>query len=150
MIENKQDCSLAKREEILPTTTENRVLILGSTISGAFKLADSFEVYLKQRGIAKPSVEVLRDAGIIETALTIDQGRENPNLPKGVILLPEMRQYSPTGMGMSLGSYESGISDFVEQLCQRYDIPLIKIREYKTPEQIEKGLKELLEPKEEK
>lgn len=85
----------AKRE--LLAQTENRVLVLGSRLSGAFTLADSFQEYLRQRGIAEPRVAVLRDAGLIELAIlgreSIEEGRKHPCLPKGVILLPTMRQY---------------------------------------------------------
>ena len=152
MTEGKRELLSHPKGENLPAEIENRVLILGSKISGAFELGCAFQKYLEQKGIPEPNVEVLRDAGKIEIAIlggeTIEEGRENPRLPKGVILLPEMRQYLPTGTGMSLKTYSCGISEEVEALCQRYGIPLVKIREYRTPEQIEKGLTKLLEPKE--
>lgn len=154
MTEDKQEFPLSPRGETLPIRTENRVLILGSSVSGVFELRKDFQAYLEEKDIPEPNVEVLRDVAMIETAIlgreTIEEDRGNPNLPKGVILLPEMRQYSPTGMGMSLDTDESGISDFVKKLCQRWGIPLVKIQEYKSPEQIEEGLKKLLEPKAEK
>lgn len=94
MPEGKQEFPLSPRGEILSTSIGNRVLILGSRLGGAFTLGAAFQTYLEQRGIPEPSVEVLRDAGKIEKAIlgrkTVDEGRKNPNLPKGVILLPEM------------------------------------------------------------
>jgi hypothetical protein len=150
MTEGKRELLSHPKGENLPAEIENRVLILGSRISGAFRLGGAFQKYLEQKGIPEPSVEVLRDAGLIELAVlgrtTIEEGRENPCPPEGVILLPEMRQYSSSSMGMSLETYECGISDHVEALCQKYGIPLVQIKEYRSSEQIEQGLRKLLSP----
>jgi len=146
MPEEKQEFPLSFRGETLPTTIQNRVLVLGSRLNGAFELGEGFQAYLEQKGIPEPSVEVLRDAGRIEEAiLDIEKDSKSFNLPKGVILLPEMRQYSPTGLGMSLNTYESGISAFVKELCDRYGIPLVEVKKYESSKQIEEGLKRLLE-----
>lgn len=131
--------------ELQPTT--NRVLVLGSSCSGAYQLGSDLQAYLKERGIPNPDVKVLRDAGLIEIALLgredVFQGRAAPLLPKGVILLPEMRQYYE-GMGMSLDTYRCGIDRRVEELCAKYNVPLIMIRTFSSPDQISAGIRQLL------
>lgn len=148
LVENKV-FPLSCHSETLPTIIENRVLILGSRLSRAFHLGEAFQAYLEQKGISELNVEVLSDVGRIEEAILgreiVDEDRRNLDLPKGVILLPEMRQYSPSGMGMSLNTYKVGISTFVEDLCKEYGVPLVEIREDESPEQITGGLKQLLD-----
>ena len=126
---------------IVSTRTDNRVLILGSRMSGAYEIGETFQKYLKFRSIPQIRVEVLRDVNGIEEAIL-----EGSNLPKGIILLPEVRQYSLGGMGTTLRTYEDGVNNCIESLCEKYNIPLHEIREYKSPKQIEEGLKNLLEP----
>lgn len=48
---------------------------------------------------------------------------------------------------MTIETFDCGLSERVENLCKRLGIPLVEIRFYETPEQIEEGLKMLLEPK---
>ena len=155
MVEEKGDKSglqtLSNKKEAFPhLTSQNRVLILGSQIGGAYKIADAFQTYLENKGVESPVVQVLRDAGIIEQAVLYekeeDKNKNKISPPKGIILLPEMRQYHE-GMGMSLNTYKCGISDYVEDLCEKYNIPLVKIMEYKSPQQIEEGLTTILTSK---
>lgn len=151
-----QERSLVPNKDISPIPVNNRVLILGSRLSGAFELGEKFQEYLKERDIPNPNVEVLRDAGLIERAIIgcedpdedINKRRLNPNLPEGVILLDEMRQWTPSGMGMSLETYESGIDEYVEGLCHAHNIPLVKIKKYTHPQQITRGLIEFTEARE--
>jgi len=146
--DNKEQ-TLPSKRETLPSKTRNRVLVLGSRLSGAFELGNTFQIYLEERGIPEPEVEIQRDAGFIEKYVlgreTAAEGRKSPDLPKGVILLPEMRQYSEGGQAMFLDTYRSGVYQYVKDLCDKYKIPLIEIREYKTEDQIKDGLKKLLE-----
>lgn len=152
LIQEVPKSQVETNEETLPAKIENRVLILGARISGAHELAAAFRSYLEEKGIPEPNVQYLRDAAKIEEAFlgreTLDEGRKSPNPPKGVILLPYMRQYD-NGKGMFLSTYECGISNYVEELCAEQGIPLIKIREINSQTQILQGLKELFEPKSE-
>ena len=144
-----QERSLVTTKDISPIPVNNRILVLGSRLSGAYKLGEGFQAYLEQRRIPEPSVEVLRNAGLIEKALlgreNIEEGRKSPNLPRGVILLPEMRQYSLQGLGMSLDTHESDISKYVEGFCEDHGIPLVKIKKFKSREQLDEGLKQIME-----
>jgi hypothetical protein len=121
---------------------------MGSRISGAVEFGEGFQRYLEQKNVPQPEVQILRDAGKIQTAFlgrdSIEQGIENPDPPRGVILLPEMRQYGP-GFDMFLDTYGCGIDRYVEELCKEYGIPLIEIRHYKSPQQISQGVQHILE-----
>jgi len=147
-----QERSLVKNKETSPTLVDNKVLILGSRLSGAFILGEKFQEYLEERGIPNPDVEVLRDAGHIERAIIgcedlsedMHIRRLNPKLPKGVILLDEMRQQTLSGMDMSLDTYSCGIDEYVEEQCNAHNVPLVKIKKYTSPQQITQGLKELM------
>jgi len=148
---NENEKSLVEGKDIPPVLTSNRVLVLGSRLSGVFELAEGFQAYLEVRGVTYPELEVLRNAALIEQAfldyndgVDIIEGKSNPNPPKGVILLPEMRQYRPDGVGMSIDTYECGIDVYVENLCLKYGVPLVKIRAYHSPQQLTEGLKEIL------
>lgn len=151
-----QERLLVNNTETSPALVDNRVLILGSRLSGAFKLGEKFQEYLEERGIPNPDVEVLRDAGYIERAIIgcedldedINIRRLNPKLPKGVILLDEMRQQTLSGMDMSLDTYSCGIDEYVEKQCITHNIPLAKVKQYTSPQQITQGLKELMDQSE--
>lgn len=143
----RKKSSVEQSGELRPTNVVNKVLILGSRISGAYELGSGFQAYLEAKEVPSPVVEVLRDAGLIEAALLgreeLAQGRVDPLLPRGVILLPQMRQYYG-GMGMTLDTYTSGVAERVRQLCLKYNVPLVEIRQYISPEQITAGIKQLL------
>ena len=135
--------NISNKEEHL-LFEENRVVILGSVLSGAHVLATDFKRYLEQKGIKEPEINVVRDAACIEDAiLGIKADESKPTLAKGVILLPEMRQYH-YGRGMSLSTYECGIDKYVERLCEKYKIPLVEIRSFTDEDQITEGTKKLL------
>jgi hypothetical protein len=181
--ENKQS------PEVL--NTSNRVLVFGSRVSEAFKLAEDFEKYLEEKGIPTPSVEVCRDIQYISDAFykkppenlvnnvskktaTLNSSKSlselikrgldlidhkpreevlQPDtssndiphiLPFGVIVLPEMRLYTPDGVGMTVDSpYEQ-----IEELCKKNGVPIIKIGDTEskeiTPEQLSQGVVEIL------
>lgn len=147
-----QEKSLARSNEVPLSNVDNRVLILGSRLSGAYELGEEFQEYLEERGIPNPDVEVLRDAGYIERAIIgcedldedINIRRLNPKLPKGVILLDEMRQQTLSGMDMSLDTYSCWIDKYVEEQCDAHNVPLVKIKKYTSSQQITQGLKELM------
>lgn len=136
-----------RREEALAVVHRNRILVLGSRLSGAFTLADNFQEYLEKAGIPNPDVEVLRDAGMIKDAFLgrgyseANKHLEDGTLPRGVILFPEMRQYTPSGSGMSLQTYECGIDEYVEGLCAEYGVPLAEIRPNDSLDQLNEEIK---------
>lgn len=140
------------KKDTSPIPVVNRVLIMGSRLGGAFQFGEGFQKYLEERGVPEPSVEVLRNANLIEKAVLdsedTDEGRGNPNLPRGVILLPEMRQYTPSGQGMTIDTNLSGIGKYVEGLCAKHNIPLVKINKYESPEQLSEGLRQIMEESE--
>lgn len=135
--------------ETLPDVFESRILIIGSRLSGSFELSEIFQRYLEQQGIPEPSVEPVRDVAMIDAAIFGDEniGRDGkkPKLPKGIILLPEARQYI-SGRGQTIDSYESGLSSRVEDICKKLNIPLVKVRKNQNLDRrIESGIKKLLE-----
>ena len=94
--------SILLSRESLPVVSEDRVLILGSRLSGSFKLAKELQAYLEEKEIPNLEVEILRDAGKIKQAFlgqeNSDQGESKAaSLPRGVILLPQMRQHDAAG-----------------------------------------------------
>jgi hypothetical protein len=139
--ERKEITVLASGERLPATTGANTVLIFGSRVSRAYELAAKFQAYLEEKNLPNPDVYAIGDAGLIEkTFLSLDE-LGKLNLPKGVILLPEMRQNDPfTGNGMSLDTYHCGIDKFVESLCNKYGVPLIKIKPDEPAERIIESL----------
>ncbi len=129
----------AERAETSPEQIENRILVLGSRMSGALSFGDAFQNFVEGKGIKNLQVQGLRDASFIEHVFlgndNLVEGRRNPKLPLGVILFPEMRQYVGTS-GMSLDTYSSGIAEFVRELCAKYNVPLREVRGIGENEQV--------------
>jgi hypothetical protein len=141
--------SILLSRESLPVVSEDRVLILGSRLSGSFELAKELQAYLEEKEIPNLEVEILRDAGKIKQAFlgqeNSDQGESKAtSLPRGVILLPQMRQHDAVGYAMSLDTYGCGIGESVKNLCNKYGIPLVMIKSYSFPKQISEGLNNIL------
>lgn len=64
----------------------------------------------------------------------------NPDtLPAGVLILPEMRQYSAQG-GMTIPTP----AEAIEELCKRYHVPFVRVERLETPEQAQQGIEHLL------
>jgi hypothetical protein len=131
--------------------TDNRIVILGSRVNTDFTLKPSGDLntYLKQNGISEPAFKVCRDASRIEEVIvgkkkSPDEVSQNPNLPKGVILLGKMKQFKRDG-DLSIRADEIDVSADVENLCAKYGIPLVIIPTYTSPAHIEGGLKSILE-----
>ncbi len=128
---------------------ENRLLILGSRMSGAFSLSDAFEAEFTARNILMPSIEVNRHANSITASIfggiPETKNERPPRFPKAIILLPEMRAETETGMKMTLDVNDSGIAKYVRDLCMKHGIHLIEIEKF-SDEQIEADLKNLLIP----
>ncbi len=153
MDEKGTGLSPVPKKEVL-SSSGNRILVLGSRSSGAYRFAGDFERYLEQKGIPNPEVESTRNAFYIEDAFlgrdTLNEGKRDPNVPKGVILFPEMRQYvGPNGMNIptydrsSVNMEGETIADRVRKLCRQYNVPLIEITEYLSEQEVEGAIKDL-------
>lgn len=133
------------------------MVIYGSRISGAPVLAEELQKYLQAKGLNNPLVEIVRDVAAIENAFydvsvgeNIDSIKFPHNLPEGVVIFPQMRQYSG-GMGMSINSNTKGrdgmsIIERIQQLCQKNYVPCIIIDDSTTNEELPGKLNPLLPP----
>lgn len=142
-----QELGLTRYEEGSVLKHESRILILGSRISGAFVLGKGLLDYLRERGIDSVSVDVSKDAGLIDQNFwnnALGGNGSNITPPIGVILLPEMRQYAPGGYGMTLDSYRCGFADYVRTLCEENGVPLVEVQRHSSDLEIEERLKKAL------
>lgn len=124
----KADIAPAGEKRPVYEVDPNRFVVYGSRISGAFSLGEELLKFLSEKGVAEPNVQVVRDARVIDQAFYLKPSTKRsknspPKLPRGVILLGEMRQYF-NGQGMSLDTTSSGIRDYVEKICKENGIPL--------------------------
>ena len=55
------------------------------------------------------------------------------NLPLGVIVFPQMRQYTPNGNGMPIPNPRS----YIETLCDAWGVPVIFTEDFSAPEGVE-------------
>lgn len=147
----RSEAKITTPGEKLPThkINPNRFVIYGSRLSGAYKISEELSRFLLEKGIENPDVEVVRDAGYINQRFYLEpEGKRTkktpPKLPRGVILLDEMRQYFQ-GKGMTLDTTSSGIRDYVETLCRENGIPLIMFTGDFSVEFFEQSLRELAE-----
>lgn len=81
----------------------------------------------------------------------ISENTQLPTLPKGVIVLPEMRQYSEeSNFGADLGMTVESPHETIKQLCQKYKVPIVILRKIDdediTNMQISNEIKAFLEP----
>lgn len=65
-------------------------------------------------------------------------------LPKGVVVLPEMRQYTPDGQGMTINApYE-----YIRQLCEKHGVPIVRLEKIDAEEitalQLSEGIMDVL------
>ncbi len=128
----------------LPATSVNTVLVFGSRGTGVYDLAHNFQEYLEVKGLPSPCVYAVSDAELIKKAFLNVGESGNINPPRGVILLPEMRQHDPrTGSGITLNTYDCGIDMFVGRLCSEYGVPLVKIMPNTPTMSLTEGLKEI-------
>ena len=148
----------------------NRVVVYGSRLSGALDLARELGRYLEERGVSQPQVVGWRDAGylrqaffdeplpheVIDGPISLPSGKVTDapvrTLPRGVVVFPEMRQYTEMG-GMFLDTYESkdfygkSTFDHIRELCERHGVPYLRMDYGATQEQLIEGLKALDAPK---
>jgi hypothetical protein len=142
-------------KETLPEVPKNRILIFGSTQSGIFEMQKDFKEYLKERGILDPHVETARYIDSIKPAIfgthAIPESEEEKrkNLPKGVIVLPTMRQETEAG-NMTIDTYNATslygqtVYDYIKTICGEYNVPVIFLGEDYSREKMEKEINKLL------
>lgn len=145
-------------KETLPVQNPNRVVVFGARVSGSDFLAGRFQSYLKEKGIQDPKVHYVRNIANIEAGFfdywpvnpnwdyypdnwNNDESTDHPTLPRGVILLPEMRQYHEM-TGIFVPSYV--VWSDIKKMCDQYGVPMVTIDKDFTPEQIETEIKKLL------
>lgn len=124
-------------------------MVFGSRLSGSVLLGQGLFEYLKEHGIENPEVRVEKDGGYLTKGFygiyRADDGSIlEKTIPAGVILLPEMRQYTDTGIGMSFPTFESNVPQILQTLCDEHGVPLIKIYENYTLEESTAALAPLL------
>jgi|GEM_PF-1476845 len=56
-----------------------------------------------------------------EVAVVQDEAETSTNLPQGVVVFPEMRQYTSTGGGMTIPSPR----EYIQELCDEHGVPVI-------------------------
>ncbi len=120
----------------------NRIVVLGSRTSGVFELAEEFDKLMEEQGITSPVVDATRNVTNIENAFygRYPQKSHVPDsIPRGVVVLPEMRQYGPGG-DMTIPSPV----EFIKQLCDEYGVPMVAFSQSLTPEQLTQRVGELI------
>jgi len=148
LLEDSKEEKVAK--ERLKPKQPYRIVVLGSRLSGGLDLGSTIYDYLLSAGAKDPSTRSARDVDAAESAffgvVDLDTStKDELSVPTGVVLLPEMRQYSPSREGMTIPSYESGFADMIRKLCEENDVPLFEIHEMlQTPEAVTEKTEEIL------
>lgn len=155
--------SHAEPGEIEQDKLVNRVIVFGSYLSGAFDLQAALQEYLERSGIKNPLVQVVRDVALIRAAILDIEGhhqgnrpshsRESkPTLPRGVIILPEMRQ-DHGGMGMTIPTFDvvgdSEYSPFnlIAMICDENSVPYIALASNFTKSDFDQKIESLFSSK---
>ncbi|RJQ26531.1 hypothetical protein C4577_03435 [Candidatus Parcubacteria bacterium] len=146
------------QKETLPALKPNRVVIYGSRLSGGPLLAKELQDYLEQAGVENPEAIIIRDVDLIARAFynvppNADFDPKNPpknNLPKGVIILPEMRQYH-NGWGMTVSMDATNLSgktlkEYITELCDNNGVPNITVEPSTPNDKLPEMIKSLLPP----
>lgn len=153
----RSDSEVSSKETLL-AVRDNRVVIFGSRLSGASILSSGLNEFLKEKGIPEPKVHYVRNIANIQSGFfdywpqdenndyypdnwTNDEFTDHPTLPRGVILLPEMRQYHEM-TGMFVPSY--AVKSRIEELCDKHGVPLVVIDTEFSPDQIETAISKLI------
>src|SRR3989344_5246078 len=125
----------------------NRIVVYGSNRSGAGVMAEEFQQFLTEVGIKDSSVVLERDVARMQDSFYGITAPNDPRrIPRGVIVFPEMRQYSINGMGMNIGTYtakgyqDKTPFDYIRSLCEKHDVPIVQFGN-ESPEEVREGLK---------
>lgn len=108
------------------TEREDRVLILGSNVSGAATLHQMLESALTERGMTSTRLEVIRYLHEVEPKIK----QPEPPVLRGVILFPEMRQMLYM-LPRFVHVYEEGIDLLIRQMCRERNVPLFEMRNWR-------------------
>jgi len=96
-----------------------RIVIFGTSEDHAIEMAETFEEFLKERGILDTAVEYCKQISQIEPAFF-----NNGNEPcAGVVILPTMRAEMPSGMGMTADTPV----EYILRLCQENGVPFVDL-----------------------
>lgn len=130
--------------EKLPLRQTNRIVVYGSRTAGSFELSAEFQAFLEEKGITDPRVEPCRLIDYLEEAFFSQYaGVENPEriIPKGVIVLPELRAYSH---GWEVNVSSNSFFGQIQALCDQYGVPIVAMDYKATLEDFENQIKKLL------
>jgi hypothetical protein len=84
----------------------------------------------------KPSV--FRRLASLVTSTAVESAQEG-SIPRGVIILPHMRQYTPSGAGMTITTpYE-----YIANLCAQHEVPFVRVDGLNGPEDVSEVLQQL-------
>lgn len=139
------------RRQLLPIS--NRVVVFGSRLSGAFDLAEALDRYLRVRDVPDVSLVVERNIERIISAF-YGRGKESigDTLPKGVVVLPEMRWY-PEGIGMTVNTHRgelyagikySTVFGYIKSICDENGVPIVDFNNDSTQGELITGVDKLL------
>jgi len=121
-----------QRNDELSIYQDNRILILAGKTYG--RAAQDIQDCLEARGGVGLRVERVSDVAMIRPVFFNigfydDPDQKNVNVPRGVVLLPEMNQYSGNwSMNITVYNKANGLEGYVTSLCGTYNVPLVKIR----------------------
>lgn len=121
------------------TEREDRILILGSNVSGAQTLHEMLESALAEKGMRSTTVSFIRYIHNIEPNIK----QPEPPILRGVILFPEMRQLVHM-LPRFVHVYEEGVDLIVKRLCRERNVPLFEMRNWR-PAQGVRSVARLLE-----
>lgn len=173
MVDEKKEQVIVN--ENLPIPKRPRVVIFGARASGSYDLAEDLKAYLVTHGIENPFVDPAKYVESIEHVmfgvktdqeLTSDEDERKKGLPKGVIVLPYMRQITPgSDMTIPTGTSDEGFIssrnhgnpytpyEYIKSICDKYGVPIIPIAEEytrETQQSVEQQFHKFLGPGEEK
>ena len=117
---------------------EDRILILGSNVSGAGALREVLVSTLLDRGMTSTKVDFIRYLHEVEPNIKLPE----PPVLRGVILFPEMRQMV-FKLPRFVHVYEEGVDELIKLLCRERNVPLFEMRNWK-PTQGVRSLRKLL------
>lgn len=135
------------RKELPAFSSQDRVLVMGSRMSGVEDMATGLKDFLEEKGLSHLDVVYIRNVDRIRNMFLYNtlEPKDDQEIipPKGAILLPEMRQYDQYA-GMSIDVYKSGVAEYVSGLCNEYHVPLVLIKPDGSVDQVVAGLKQIL------
>ena len=137
---------------------KDRMVVYGSFGTRAHDFTAALNNYLEGKGMANRPAKYLTDPDLIEDAFYFatdkerDAGETPKTKPKGVVIFPQMRSHTPTGMGYTvdvekemLGARKT-IAEHIADLCDANGVPYLKLRIDDGVNQLTEGLDRLFQP----